>query len=225
MEAAARALLGALLIRTDAATMRVGRIVEVEAYAGERDGASHARFGPTARNRAMYGPPGRAYVYRVYGMHRCLNVVAGPDGEAAAVLVRAVEPIASIEAMRAARTATTVAGRRDPGAERSTRERARIDRVPARSIASGPALVAAAFSVEVGDTDTDLCAIDSSLRLGLDTASRAPHGAGDEESRVLVGPRVGVGYAAPPWDAVAWRFWLAGNDAVSRHRGTARPGS
>jgi len=108
---AAHALIGAHLIRdavpasddTPALARRVGRIVEVEAYIGEEDRASHARFGPTDRNRVMYGPAGIAYVYLVYGMHHCLNVVTEPAGRPAALLVRAVEPLDGIDAMRAAR--------------------------------------------------------------------------------------------------------------------------
>ncbi|HEX4898100.1 MAG TPA: DNA-3-methyladenine glycosylase, partial [Candidatus Limnocylindrales bacterium] len=91
---AARSVLGARLVREDPGRLtRVGRIVEVEAYIGTDDLASHARFGPTARNAVMLGPPGVAYVYLVYGMYDCLNVVTEPEGRPAALLIRAVEPV------------------------------------------------------------------------------------------------------------------------------------
>jgi DNA-3-methyladenine glycosylase len=77
-----------------------GRIVEVEAYVGEEDQASHARFGRTMRNAPMYGPPGHGYVYLIYGIHHCLNVVTEREGYPAAVLVRAMEPLEGIEEMR-----------------------------------------------------------------------------------------------------------------------------
>ncbi len=89
----ARALLGQVIVHQDGGVRRAARIVETEAYHGPRDRASHARFGPTARVAPMFGPPGRTYVYRVYGMHHCLNVVTGPEGFPAAVLIRAAEPL------------------------------------------------------------------------------------------------------------------------------------
>jgi DNA-3-methyladenine glycosylase len=89
-------LLGKLLVQT-APPLRVARIVEVEAYLGERDRASHARRGPTPRAAIMFGPAGFLYVYLVYGMHHCMNVVTESDGVAGAVLLRAADPVSGVD--------------------------------------------------------------------------------------------------------------------------------
>jgi DNA-3-methyladenine glycosylase len=96
-EAVAGDLLGMLLAHRVGGVLRVGRIVETEAYLGPHDLASHSSKGRTARTEVMFGPPGHAYVYLIYGVHHCLNVVTEAEGHASAVLIRALEPVREIE--------------------------------------------------------------------------------------------------------------------------------
>ena len=136
----ARELLGQRLVRVLDGQRLSGRIVEVEAYVGEDDQACHARSGRTARNAAMYGPPGHAYVYFVYGMHHCLNAVTGPDGFPAAVLIRALEPVEGEGAMRENR-----GGRSGP------------------ALTSDPARLCQALAIDRLFDGKDLCAADAAL--------------------------------------------------------------
>lgn len=96
-ETVAMALLGKNLVHHCSEGMRIGRIVEVEAYLGPHDKASHSAKGVTRRNRVMFGPPGHAYVYLIYGIHHCMNVVTEAEGHGAAVLLRALAPVVGIE--------------------------------------------------------------------------------------------------------------------------------
>ena len=187
-------MLGARLVREDARGRRAGRIVEVEAYIGRDDRASHARFGPTERNRVMFGWPGTAYVYLVYGMYHCLNVVTEPEGRAAAVLIRAVEPIEGADAMQAAR--------------RASRGGHQARDVPAARLASGPGLVGVAFDITRADNLADLCDPASPLRLE----------AGETPGAVATTPRIGIGYAPEPWLSHPWRFIVPGSPSLSRAR-------
>ncbi|MHB8959036.1 MAG: DNA-3-methyladenine glycosylase [Candidatus Limnocylindrales bacterium] len=189
--AAGRSLLGARLVREPDEAVpvrREGRIVEVEAYIGLEDRASHARMGPTPRNLPMFGPPGVAYVYLVYGMHHCLNVVTEAVGRPAAVLIRAVEPIAGLDAIRAARGRVRVADHR---------------------LAAGPGSVGAAFGIDRSFSGMDLC--DPSAPLHL-----APRPEDEPEPEVATGPRVGIAYAGEPWTSVPWRLAVAGSPSLSR---------
>lgn len=127
------------LFRKSGKTLFAGRIVEVEAYLGKGDPASHAYRGMTPRNEVMYGEGGHMYVYFTYGMHYCCNVVTGKRGKAGAVLIRAAEPVAGLRAM---------ARRRFPGEGRK--------RDP-RELCSGPGKLCQAFGIGRAENGTDLC--------------------------------------------------------------------
>jgi DNA-3-methyladenine glycosylase len=166
-ETVARELLGTFLLSTVGDRHAVGRIVETEAYTGPDDPASHAarRIGRTRRNAAMFGPPGKAYVYRIYGIHWCLNIVTDVAGFPSAVLIRAIEAVEGLPVMRERRT------KRSPVAD--------------AALGRGPGNVAAALGI-TGDLDGH--ALDRPP-LRLLGGQRVP------DREVERGPRVGVSRA------------------------------
>jgi DNA-3-methyladenine glycosylase len=160
----------------------------------------------------MFGPPGHAYVYLVYGMYDCLNVVTEPAGSPAALLIRAVEPTAGIEAMRVDRVVrATRRRRRTP--EQVAAEANRLERLPADRLASGPGLVAAAFGLDTSWTGVDLCDPASPLRLETRPS-------GEPSPLIDTTPRVGIAYAGRPWVDHPWRFVEHGHPSVSGPRPT-----
>lgn len=186
----ARALLGQRLVRVlDDGARLAGRIVETEAYLGVIDRAAHTYGGRrTPRNAAMWGPAGRAYVYFVYGLHHCMNVVAEDVERPSAVLIRALEPLEGLERMRAHR-----AGRQPAGRLRDT------------DLCSGPAKLAQALRLDRALDGADLVRGDT---LFLERGANVP------PRRIVAAPRIGVAYAAE-WADKPLRFYVAGNPHVS----------
>lgn len=182
----ARELLGKVLVRRTPAEYLTGRIVETEAYLGENDAAAHAAAGNTARTSVLFGPPGHAYVYFIYGNHYCLNVSCERKGKAGCVLIRALEPIQGIEQMARNRGIEMISGA-----------------AGLRKLTSGPGRLAQAFGITRSrDNGCDLTCETSSLWIGED---------GFRAGSVVVTPRIGITKAAEQ----PLRFVLADNAFVS----------
>ena len=181
----AKDLLGCLLVHRNETGTAMGWIVEDEAYLRD-DPAAHSFRGETKRNGAMFGPAGHAYVYRIYGLHTCVNVVTGPEGAGEAVLVRALEPAAGIDLMQARR------GTDDPV-----------------SLASGPGKLTQALGITMDLNGTSLC--DGPLQVWSPESlpGRRPEGPTGE---IVQTTRVGITKAAD----LPLRFYLKGNRYVSR---------
>ena len=191
----ARELLGKVLARQKDARQEdvhqgggprlTARIVEVEAYLGEEDPAAHAAAGHTARTAVLFGPPGRAYVYFIYGNHYCLNVSCEPEGRAGSVLFRALEPLSGIEEMAEAR-GIEIHGPKDFA-----------------SLTNGPGKLCEAFAItRARDNACDLTSITSSLWIGED---------GYRARSICTTPRIGITKAA----SKPLRYLLDGNPFVS----------
>ncbi len=157
----------------------------------------------------MYGPPGVAYVYLVYGMYDCLNIVTEAAGRPAALLVRAVEPLDGVAAMRRARIEAAAERRRNRPPDVAAADATRLMSLDPTGLARGPGLVCAALSIDRSLSGTDLLDPDAPLRL-------EPAPADEPAPPVSTGPRIGIGYAGAAWVAQPWRFWITGHPAVSR---------
>lgn len=180
-----RALLGKVLVREGLSRL-VGRIVEVEAYLGEEDPAAHSAAGKTARNAVLFGPPGYAYIYFIYGNHYCLNVSCEPDGRAGGVLFRALEPIAGITEMAKARGIAI----QDPG-----------DLV---KLTNGPGRLCEAFDItRARDNGADLTSSTSRLWIGDD---------GYAAKDIQTTPRIGITKATE----MPLRYVLAASPFLSK---------
>ncbi|MFD2795966.1 DNA-3-methyladenine glycosylase [Promicromonospora vindobonensis] len=196
----ARDLLGATLTRRTADGVVSLRLTEVEAYDGATDPGSHAYRGLTRRNATMFGEPGRLYVYRHLGLHHCVNVVCGQEGEASAVLLRAGEVVHGTDLARSRRLASGVA---------------RTD----RDLARGPARLAVALGLDLSDDGADVTHRDDAVVLIRPPAEPVPSAGPAGAPAVLrTGPRVGVSGDGGRADLFPWRFWLDEEPTVSAYR-------
>jgi DNA-3-methyladenine glycosylase len=181
----ARALLGKLLLRKTTKGILAGRVVETEAYLGEGDAAAHVAAGKTARNSVLFGPPGFAYVYFIYGNYFCLNVSCLPDGIPGGVLFRAMEPVAGIEPMAKSRGILI------------TKES------DLKRISSGPGRMAEALGItRERDNGKNFASAKSDLQLVDD---------GHRVQRIKVTPRIGITKSVEE----PLRYLIAGNRFVS----------
>ena len=183
-------LLGKILVRRIRSRgkqiMLAGRIVEDEAYLGTDDAAAHAAAGKTARNAVLFGPPGHAYVYFIYGNHYCLNVSCLPEGDAGCLLIRALEPIAGEEHMARARNVDLNSGAKN-----------------LRLLTSGPGRLCEALSItRPRDNGKDLTARESDLFIADD---------GFRAGTIVSTPRIGITKSAEQ----PLRYVIAGNSFVS----------
>ncbi|HXW59543.1 MAG TPA: DNA-3-methyladenine glycosylase [Solirubrobacteraceae bacterium] len=203
----ARELIGCVVEHAGAA----GVIVETEAY-HDSEPACHAFAGLTPRTQTLFGPPGRAYVYRSYGVHAMLNAVSEATGSGAAVLIRALQPIAGLEAMRSRRGARPLRTSGLPERHGLAPGDGLGDALRDEDLCSGPGKLTQALGIELSENGCSLAR--GPVVIGAASAAwrAAP---------VVTGPRVGITHAAE----LPWRFCVAGNPNVSRPRPRIGDGS
>lgn len=188
----ARDLLGKVLVRRTNGVVLAGRIVENEAYLGEQDPAAHAAAGRTPRNAVLFGPPGYAYVYFIYGNHYCLNVSCLPEGNAGCVLIRALEPLSGIEEMVRLRGLKF-----DHPPQRASES---------RLLTSGPGRLCQAMAItRAADNGKDVTKKTSDLFIADD---------GIAAGKIVTTPRIGITKAADE----KLRYVISGNPFVSGKR-------
>lgn len=185
----ARELLGKLIVRREGRKKLAGRIVEVEAYLGAGDLAAHAAAGHTARNSVVFGPPGHAYVYFIYGVHYCLNISCLPQGDAGCVLIRALEPVSGLPEMAKARGLADL----DLTSARNLRK-----------LASGPGKLCEALGItRPRDNAKDMLSPASDLQVMSD---------GFRPEEIAVTQRIGITKATE----MPLRYVIAGNAFLSK---------
>lgn len=199
-------LLGCVLWHVSPAGLVAARLVEVEAYRGPIDPASHAYRGKTARNAVMFGPPGHAYVYFSYGMHYCVNLVCQPAGEGEAVLIRAGAVVDGADLARRRRY-----GLPDTGGSAGVSE-GKNGRQRERDLARGPGRLCQALGIDRSQDGADVCAPGGPVGISPPLAFDQPEVAAD--GAIRTGPRVGISRAADR----PWRFWLADDGHVSAYK-------
>ena len=208
---------GALLTHTTPDGAVTIRIVEVEAYDGERDPGSHAYRGLTDRNKTMFGPGGHLYVCRHMGLHVCANIVSGPEGWGCGTLLRAGEVVDGIELARHRRNAAGVS-------------RADVD------LAQGPARLTVALGIKPDDDGADILTPSSNFYLEIPQASvetlssparerksRVSKPRSHQYPQIVCGPRVGVSGEGGRADLYPWRFWLKDDPHVSTYKPAPPP--
>lgn len=199
-------LLGCVLWHDSPAGVVAARLVEVEAYRGSIDPASHAYRGRTARNAVMFGPSGHAYVYFSYGMHYCANLVCQPAGQGEAVLIRAGAVVGGADLARRRRYGLPgTDGSTTPGTSSSARQR-ELD------LARGPGRLCQALGIDRSLNGADVCAPGGLLGIGPPLPADQP--GVPAAGTVRTGPRVGISRAAD----LPWRYWLADDGHVSIYR-------
>jgi len=209
----ARDLLGKLIVRRLDDGVRIARIVETEAYLPD-DPASHSYRGPTPRSRIMFGPPGHAYVYLIYGMHHCLNTVTEAEGRGGAVLIRAAEPLHGLEAMWRARfpDKTVPPGlATGPDGIGETVDAGRPESRLAARIASGPGKLCRALDVR-HDRENGLPLNDGALVIAREVTGGRLHFMALQDLDLVADERIGISTAAHQ----PWRFTVSGSGFVSR---------